>query len=89
MIEAEKLSRIEELLEDLLQQRTAKEWYTTSEVGQILDRAEYTVREWCREGKVSARKSPNGRGWLISHKELQRLRNHGVATNWEPKGKPQ
>ena len=83
MIEAEKLTRIESLLQDLLQQRIAKEWYTTSEVGQLLDRAEYTVREWCRERKVQARKTPNGRGWLISHDELQRLRNHGIGSRAE------
>lgn len=78
MIEADKLRRIESLLEHLLEQRLVKEWYTTSEVAKALNRAEYTVREWCREGKVAARKTSNGRGWLIGNQELQRLRNHGV-----------
>ena len=79
MIEAERLTRIEALLEHLLEQRIAKEWYSTAEVARVLNRAEYTVREWCREGRVTARKTENGRGWLISHEELDRLRNHGLG----------
>lgn len=80
MIEAERLTRIESLLEHLLEQRIAKEWYSTAEVAKTLNRAEYTVREWCREGRVSARKTQNGRGWLIGHEELERLRNHGLGS---------
>lgn len=78
MTEAQKLDRIEALLEELLQQRIIKEWYTTSEAGKILNRANYTVREWCRERRVTARKAPDGRGWLIGREELERLRNHGL-----------
>lgn len=75
----EQLNRIEEKLEELLRLKPAKEFYTTAEVAERLERAEYTVREKCREGKIKARKSPNGRGWLIPHSELQRLRNGGVS----------
>src|SRR5688572_18706353 len=75
----ERLSRIEKLLAALISQRAIKDWYTTTEVAGILDRAEWTVREWCRTGRVNAEKRPCGRGnsqeWIISHDELQRIRN--------------
>ncbi len=73
----DRLDRIEALLFELRQQRAVKDWYTTAEVAEIVGRAEYTVREWCRSGRVPAEKAPNGRGWLVSHEELTRVRNHG------------
>ncbi len=78
----ERMLRIEELLLVLVQQRTVKDWYTTSEVAAALSRAEWTVREWCRTCRVNAEKRPCGRGnsqeWIISHAELQRIRNEGL-----------
>jgi hypothetical protein len=78
----ERLDRIETLLEQLVSQRSVKDWYTTAEVAQILGRAEFTVREWCRLGRVYASKRDCGRGrakeWIISHEELTRLRNEGL-----------
>jgi hypothetical protein len=78
----ERLDRIETMLRALIEQRTVKDFYTTSEVAEILDRAEWTVREWCRLGRVNAEKRPCGRGtsqeWIISHGELQRIRNDGL-----------
>ena len=78
----ERLARIEQLLVTLVEQRTVKDRYTTTEVSGILGRAEYTVREWCRQGRIRAKKKPCGRGkggeWLISHDELTRLKNEGL-----------
>ena len=74
---AGRLGRIEQALYDLLQQKATKDWYTTAEVAEIVGKSEYTVREWCRQGRVEAEKAPNGRGWLISQLELNRIRNHG------------
>lgn len=54
-----------------------KEFYSTAEVAKIMGKAEYTVREWCRQGRVQAEKTLNGRGWIIPHDELTRVRNHG------------
>ncbi len=74
--------RMAELRDLLAQQRTTKAWYTTAEVGAIADKSEYTVREWCRQGRVHARKRPCGRGkskeWVLSHAEVERLRNEGL-----------
>ncbi len=77
-----RLDRIEAALETLLSQQVQKDWYTTDEVAEILDKAPFTVREWCRLGRVDADKRASGRGstqeWIISHEELQRIRNHGL-----------
>ena len=78
----ERLERIEQMLSTLVERQTIKDWYTTAEVGGILGRAEYTVREWCRQGRLRAKKKPCGRGkggeWLVSHEELTRLKNEGL-----------
>ena len=58
----ERLERIEEFLRLLVKQKTVKAYYTTAEVAEILGRAEWTVREWCRTGRVNAEKRPCGRG---------------------------
>ena len=57
----DRLERLETTLSTLVQQRMVKDWYTTAEAATILDRAEFTVREWCRLGRVSAAKRPCGR----------------------------
>ena len=78
----QRLNRIETLLEQLISQRTVKDWYTVAEVAEMLGRAEFTVREWCRLGRVYASKRECGRGcakeWIISHEELTRIRNEGL-----------
>jgi transposase len=78
----DRLSRIEAALQTLVREKTVKEWYSTAEVAALLDRSEYSVREWCRQARVVAVKKPTTRGlyaqWLISHEEVQRLRNHGL-----------
>ena len=77
-----RLDQIEALLTTLVAQRTLKEWYSTAEVAELLNKAEFTVREWCRLGRVQAQKKPSGRGvageWIISQEELQRIRNEGL-----------
>lgn len=71
-----RLERIEASLALLVQQRTAKDWYATDEVAEILgNKSAYTVREWCRKGQVPAEKTANGRDWIVSHQTLLRLKN--------------
>ncbi len=78
----ERLARIEHALGGLLKQQTVKEWYTTTEAAEILGKAEFTVREHCRLGRINAEKRMTGRGrsqeWIISHEEIQRVRNEGL-----------
>lgn len=85
---AERLDRIEQLLQALVEQRTIKEWYTPAEVAKILGKAEFTVREWCRLGRIQARKKNCGRGvageWIMGHEELTRIRNEGLLPEANP-----
>jgi transposase len=80
-----RLTRIESALQTLIREKTVKEWYSTAEVATLLSKSDYTVREWCRLGRVRASKKAHARGahpeWLISHEELQRLRNEGLLPN--------
>ena len=66
----------------LVGQRTVKDWYSTDEIANILRRAEYTVREWCRQGRIRAKKKGSGRGkyqsWVVSHDELLRYQREGL-----------
>ena len=66
----------------LVSQRAVKDWYDTAEASELLRKAEFTVREWCREGRVHAEKKGSGRGkhqaWVISHQELQRIEREGL-----------
>lgn len=73
----ERLDRIEEALRLLIQQRTVKEYYSTGEAAELLDKAEFTVREWCRLGRISASKRASNE-WIISHEEIERIKNHGL-----------
>ena len=78
----DRLGRIEDTLDQLLQRNTVKDYYTTAEVATLLGKAEFTVREWCRLCRVYAEKRQTGRGrakeWIISHQELTRIRNEGL-----------
>ncbi len=77
-----RLARIEECLAQIINNKRTKEYYSTREIAQILDRAEFTVREWCRNGRIWAEKRLSGRGntkeWMISHDELERVQNEGL-----------
>ncbi len=74
-----RLERIETLLSELIQQKPQKEWFSTADLAELTGRAEFTVREWCRLGRISAEKETNGRKreWRICYEEVQRILNHG------------
>jgi predicted site-specific integrase-resolvase len=78
----ERLERIEQLLTTLVERETLKEWYDTEEFARLVGKAEFTVREWCRLGRVKAQKRQSGRGafpaWVISHEELLRYQREGL-----------
>ncbi len=79
-----RLEAIEQKLDELRANRPATQqaFYSTSELAKILCKAEWTVREWCRLGRVHAEKRASGRGcakeWMISHQELERIKSEGV-----------
>jgi len=76
------LEKIEAMLVILVEQKTVKDWYSTDEFAQLVGKAEFTVREWCRLGRVHAEKKKSGRGshaaWVISHAELLRYQREGL-----------
>ena len=84
----ERLERIEATLRQLVQQQTVKEFYSTEEFAQLVGKAEFTVREWCRHGRVNAQKRNSGRGafpaWAISHPEFVRYQREGLLPSQRP-----
>jgi Helix-turn-helix domain len=78
----ERLDKIEGLLSVLVERQTLKDYYSTDEFARIVGKAEFTVREWARLGRINAKKRKSGRGafaaWVISHQELQRYQREGL-----------
>ena len=76
------LNRIEEKLNALIEQRVPQAYYSTAAVAELLNKAEFTVREWCRLGRINAEKRDTGRGkskeWMISREELCRIQEKGL-----------
>ena len=79
---AGRMEKMESMLATLVQQKNVKDWYTTTEVATLMGKAEFTVREWCRNRRVNAEKRECGRGrsreWVISRDELKRIQNEGL-----------
>jgi excisionase family DNA binding protein len=83
-----RLSGIEILLAQILEflaaPKVPRERYTVEEVAEMLDKSPYTVREWCREGRINATKRPERRGgaelWNISAAEVARYKDEGLMT---------
>ncbi len=71
-----------EIHEMLANRQIEKDWYTVREMADILKRSEFTVREWCRLGRVFAEKRTCGRGhskeWIVASEELTRIQNEGL-----------
>ncbi len=78
----ERLERIEGLLATLVERQTVKDFYEIEEFARLVGKAEFTVREWCRLGRVRGLKRRSGRGphaaWVLSHDELERYRREGL-----------
>lgn len=81
---AVRLERMEGMLKALLEREQVKEWYTTEEFARLVGKAEFTIREHCRLGRLSAKKSNSGRGpsqaWVISHAEYLRFQREGLLS---------
>src|SRR5690349_3738816 len=78
----DRLAKIEELLLVLVGRERVAEWYSVEEFARIVGRAEFTCREWCRAGRIRARKKESGRGahraWAIPREELLRYQREGL-----------
>jgi excisionase family DNA binding protein len=75
---------LSEIQDHLAKPTKQREWYTVEEVAALLKKSTYTVREWCREGRINARKRSEKRGgtelWNISAAEVDRIRDEGFLT---------
>ena len=78
----DRLRAIEETLRQLVERQVVRDWYTTEQFAKLVEKAEFTVREWCRHGRLVAVKRLSGRGaffsWVISHQELLRYQREGL-----------
>jgi hypothetical protein len=78
----DKLDRVFAMVTTLVERQRVQDWYTTAEAAAILGKAEFTVREWCRLGRIRAEKRRSGRGahpaWVIAHEELLRYQREGL-----------
>jgi hypothetical protein len=78
----DRLDRIEALLGALVEREAVRDWYTTEQFARLVGKAEFTVREWCRLGRVNAEQRMSGRGafasWVIGHEETLRFQREGL-----------
>ena len=81
----ERLEKIEAMLAVLVERQSVREWYTTEEFARMVGKAEFTIRAYCRLGRLRAKKRQSGRGaypqWVISHAELERYHRDGLLPN--------
>lgn len=79
---ATRLDRIEGMLAALVERQAIRDYYSTDEFARVVGKAEFTVGEWCRLGRIRAEKRRSGRGahpaWAISHQELVRYQKEGL-----------
>ena len=81
---AAQLTELKQLVERLVERDLTppQEYYSTADVARLLGKAEWTVREWCRNQRCHSTKRKCGRGihkeWMISHAELERIRAEGL-----------
>jgi Helix-turn-helix domain len=73
---------VSQLLDLVIKQKTIKQFYSTAEIAEITGKAEFTVREYCRLGRIKGQKQACGRGkhasWIVAHAELIRFLNEGL-----------
>lgn len=79
---AEMRTMLVQIHEMLAQPRETRECYTVDEVAAMLGRTAYSVREWCRLGRINAMKRSERRGgaelWSISASEVTRYKDEGL-----------
>jgi hypothetical protein len=78
----ERLIRIEGMLSALVERQQVKDFYEIDEFARLVGKASFTVREWCRLGRINGQKRRSGRGasfeWVIAHDELLRYQRDGL-----------
>lgn len=75
---ADRMEALERRLEAIRVGQLEKDFYSTEEVAVLVKRAPWTVREWCRHGRIRAKKRGGTDRWVVSRQELDRLMNEGL-----------
>ena len=93
MVILKELKEVKAMLAVLVERQQVREWYSVEEFARIVGRAEYTCREWARQGRIRAEKKDSGRGahasWSISHHELLRYQREGLLPIQSPRNRLQ
>ncbi len=80
-----RLGRIEAALRKLTEAQPQKEHYSVGEFARLVRLAPYTVREYCRQGRLRATQTRGGRGnraeYRLCHAELLRYQSEGLLPN--------
>jgi hypothetical protein len=76
------LQEVKAMLAVLVDRQTVKDFYEIEEFARLVGKAEFTVREWCRLGRIRAEKKLSGRGaharWAVPHAEWLRFQREGL-----------
>ena len=60
------------------EQTSAKDWYSTADIAELMKVSQYTVQErWCNGGRLECEKNPETGKWRIPSSEYERLRRGG------------
>ena len=60
------------------EQTSAKDWYSTSDLAELMGVSQYTAQErWCNGGRIACEKNPETGKWRIPASEYERLRRGG------------
>ena len=83
MLLGQRLTALEEKVGEIhqvvLAQRVQKEWYTTNELAEALDKSHFTIQErWCNDGRIECEKDPTSGTWRIPGSEYRRLVGGGA-----------
>jgi hypothetical protein len=71
--------KLTEVHQTIMAQRVQKEWHTTSELAEALDKSQYTIQErWCNDGRIECEKDPESGKWRIPGAEYRRLVGGGA-----------
>jgi hypothetical protein len=77
-------TKLDQIIHKLSGPREERSCYTVEETAEKIGRMPYTVRDWCRLGRINATKRAERRGgaelWSVSAAELTRYRNEGLLT---------
>ena len=66
------------LQESVLRIQYQKDWYSTSEVADLMKVTRHTVQErWCNQGRIECEKDSQTGKWRIPGSEYDRLRKGG------------